>query len=314
MARLLNKLRTRGSHDRRLDELRRLREQRFERGAKQLDQGRGPRPDHPEPDSALLEGTTGVPELPADQLTAARLRAAILERGCLLVRGLVPVDRARELTGEIDTALAAQASGADEQRSYYDAHDPEDTQLAIARGFVADTGGLWTADSPLIMAEVIELFEAAGLPAIVRDYLGEAPLVSQQKWTLRRVERARVGWHQDGAFLGDVNTINVWLSLSRCGDETPGLDVIPLRLDGKVETGTRDAEFDWDVAQAVAEETAAKVGIERPIFEPGDALLFDEWLLHGTASNVSEGRVRYACETWFFGPSGFPAEYQPIAL
>ena len=67
-------------------------------------------------------------------------------------------------------------------------------------------------------------------------------MISVQKCTLRRVDPdAGRGWHQDGAFMGDVRALNVWLSLSRCGDEAPGMDVIPRRLEDIVPTGTEGA-------------------------------------------------------------------------
>ena len=62
----------------------------------------------------------------------------------------------------------------------------------------------------------------------------------------------------------------------------------------------------------MAEEAAGEVGIERPIFDPGDALLFDELFLHQTASDPSMPNNRYAVEAWFFGPSAFPNGYVPI--
>ena len=45
------------------------------------------------------------------------------------------------------------------------------------------------------------------------------------------------------------------------------------------------------------------------MFEPGDALLFDELFLHKTASDPQMRKPRYAIENWFFGPSGFPDNY-----
>ena len=51
----------------------------------------------------------------------------------------------------------------------------------------------------------------------------------------------------------------------------------------------------------------------RPIFEPGDVLLFDEMNLHATAADPSMPNPRYAIESWFFGLSGFPPQYVPIA-
>ena len=51
----------------------------------------------------------------------------------------------------------------------------------------------------------------------------------------------------------------------------------------------------------------------RPIFEPGDALLFDELFLHQTGSDPQMPKPRYAVESWFFGPSAFPGGYSPLA-
>ena len=54
--------------------------------------------------------------------------------------------------------------------------------------------------------------------------------------------------------------------------------------------------------------------IMRPIFEPGDALFFDELFLHQTASDPSMPKPRFAIESWFFGGSAFPADYAPLAV
>ncbi len=42
-------------------------------------------------------------------------------------------------------------------------------------------------------------------------------------------------------------------------------------------------------------------------------LLFDEMFLHQTASDPSMPNDRYAIESWFFGPSGWPESYAPVA-
>lgn len=138
------------------------------------------------------------------------------------------------------------------------------------------------------------------------------------KCTLRRVfpdafkPDAPSFWHQDGAFLGNVRALNIWLSLSRCGDVAPGLDIIPRRFDHIVPTGTEGAVFDWSVSQTVAEEAAGEAPILRPIFEPGDALMFDELFLHATGADPGMPNARYAVECWFFGPSAFPSGCAPL--
>ena len=98
----------------------------------------------------------------------------------------------------------------------------------------------------------------------------------------------------------DIRTINVWLSLSPCGRDAPGLDLVPRRFDRVVGAGTGDAVFDWSVGHATIDRlTGGRV--TRPLFEPGDALLFDHLLLHRTGVHPGMTRSRYAIETWFHG-------------
>jgi hypothetical protein len=170
-------------------------------------------------------------------------------------------------------------------------------------------------DSPKLSAQMIDLFRTATLPRLVEGYLGETPLISLQKTTLRKAEPSVPGaWHQDGSFMGDVRALNLWLSLSRCGDQSPGLDLVPRRLDYLVTQQTDEAVLSIQVSQAMAEKAAADRPIIRPVFEPGDALLFDDLFLHQTGSDPSMPKPRYAVENWFFGASGFPAEYGPLAV
>jgi hypothetical protein len=128
------------------------------------------------------------------------------------------------------------------------------------------------------------------------------------------VDTVAGAWHQDGKFMGDVRSINLWLSLSRCGDEAPGLDVVPRRLEHIVSTATDEAVLSYQVSQQKAEEAAGDKPIVRPIFEPGDALFFDELFLHQTGSDPSMPNPRFAIESWFFGGSAFPADYAPLVV
>ena len=150
---------------------------------------------------------------------------------------------------------------------------------------------------------------------VIEGYLGEPPVISANKCTLRKATPDVTGaWHQDGRFMGDVRAMNVWLSLSRCGDEAPGMDLVPTRLEDFVATGTEGTWLESQVSDAVAEEAAGEIGITRPVFNPGDALLFDELFLHQTGSDPDMPNPRYAIESWFFGPSAFPQDYVPIAF
>jgi hypothetical protein len=67
------------------------------------------------------------------------------------------------------------------------------------------------------------------------------------------------------------------------------------------------------ISPAKVEEEVGAEAVIRPIFEPGDILLFDDLFLHQTGSDPSMPNPRYAIESWFFGASGFPADYAPLA-
>lgn len=254
-----------------------------------------------------------LPEVAPAALTPELLRAAILRDGALLVRGAADPDKALAFAQEIETAFAVRA-GSVEAEGYYEEFDPgPPADLEGAREWVTD-GGLWAADSPKLMFDMLEALRDCGLDRVIHGYLGEVPAISIEKCTMRKVNPdSGAGWHQDGAFLGDVRAINVWMALSRCGDLAPGLDVIPRRLTEIVPTGTEGAYFEWSVSPDLIDEVAGPAGVVRPIFEPGDVLLFDEMNLHSTAADPSMPNPRYAIESWFFGLSGFPPDYVPIA-
>lgn len=276
-------------------------------------------PRHPEPDVDRLPGGAGLPEIATADATPELLRAGILRDGCLLVRGLVDRADAVRFAEQIDRAFAERDrhdAGEAPAAGYYEEFRPHARFGDVeARPWIKEGGGVLAADSPLLTFEMIEMLGAAGVPQLVAGYLGEPGLISVHKTTLRKAEPTVAGaWHQDGAFMGQVRSLNLWLSLSRCGDEAPGLDVVPRRLDQLVTRQTEEAVLSYQVSQERAEAAAGDRPIVRPVFEPGDALLFDELFLHQTASDPSMPHPRFAIESWFFGGSAFPGEYAPLAV
>jgi hypothetical protein len=280
--------------------------------------------DHPsEPEFARPDNlATGapLPEIAGSELTAGLLRAGILRDGCLLVRGLVPREGALALADEIDRGFVERArmeEGESPAEGYYREFEPHSRfGSVVGRGWIEQGGGLLAADSPLLNFKMMELFRGASLAQIASEYLGEPALISVHKTTLRKADPSVPGaWHQDGYFMGrDVRSLNLWLSLSRCGDVAPGLDLVPTRLDRYIATATDEAILDYTISQQKAEAAAGEHKIIRPIFEPGDALFFDEIFLHKTGSSPDMTKPRYAVENWFFAGSAFPEEYAPVAV
>ena len=240
------------------------------------------------PDEASLPSVSeGLPELGPGQLTPGVIRAGILRDGCVLVRGLVSREQAEHFAAQIERSFVERdrhdADHSFDDR-YYLPFEPDPRRgVRLMREWIKEGGGVLAVDSPRLSYEMGEMYRAAGLPELVGGYLGEAPMVTGHKTTLRKADPSVGGaWHQDGKFMGPVKALNLWLSLSRCGDDAPGLDLVPRRLNDHVTTETDETMLPNQVSQRIAEEAAGDRGILRPIFEPGDALLFDELFLHKT--------------------------------
>lgn len=267
-------------------------------------------------------GVGGLPEIAAGELTSDLMAGAILHHGGLLVRGLVPARRAAALTDGVDRAIAEFGAWMRDPQQpstpwFTPATLSENSEIFEARPWILDGGGAWAADSPCMLFELTELLEDTGLIDMVTRYLEERPALSVGKTTLRRVPASlqHTGWHQDGAFLGrDVRSVNLWLALSPCGRDAPGIDLIPKRIPYIVETGTHGAPFPWAVGPAKADEEALDAPIVSPEFEPGDALLFDHMFLHRTGLPAGRARDRWAIEAWMFAPSRYPMGQVPLVL
>jgi hypothetical protein len=89
---------------------------------------------------------------------------------------------------------------------------------------------------------------------------------------------------------------------------------VPQRLEEYVRTGGEGAWVDHQIGEPAAMEAAGEGGTVRPVFEPGDALIFDHLFLHRTGEDEAATDPRYAIESWFFTPSAFPEEYVPVAF
>jgi hypothetical protein len=263
-----------------------------------------------------------IPEIPREELTAERLRSGISNHGSLVVRGLANENHVGQLTSDIKKALAAFDAHADgvDRPDLEGWFEPFTQDRRSNRAQKRARGSVLAVDSPPTLFDLIEILEHIGVGRLAREYFGEPPMMLARKVTLRRIthDANTGGWHQDGAFMGrGIRSLNVWLSLSHCGDDAPGLDVVGRRLDELVQSG--DGAFaDWGVKPHIAEEIAAGA-IVRPIFDPGDALLLDHLTLHRTAVDAGMQNDRCAIETWMFAPSTYYAmtakgeqSYEPV--
>jgi hypothetical protein len=262
--------------------------------------------------------TNGPPELSPRQLDGDAIARGILNHGCLIVRGLFGYRHVQRLLDDIDRAFDAREaakSGApvEETRPWFVPFRP-----GVGRPDTFDNRNhVRTVDSPGSLFDLREAFEDVGLGPSIASYMGERPALSVNKCELRRVPPAvgPVDFHQDGAFLGaGIRTVNVWLSLSHCGVEAAGMDIVPRRIKRVLPTGIDGAVMDWTLSPVTVTRELDDPPVVRPVFAPGDVLLFDELMIHRTANEPTMTATRYAAETWFFAPSVYPSHHLPLVF
>lgn len=276
-----------------------------------------------------FQSVDGFPEVNAADLDVGALKAGILGKGGLIVRGLMQsplIETMREnidrvLQGRVD--VAQQKPGAADNRWYRRSPAVQGGPVQFRGGVrYTNIGSVWSVDSPPLTFQLIDYYQKIGLPALLHSYFGEDAVLSVRKWVVRCAapnNGASSGWHQDGYFLGDasaIRTANLWIALTDCGGDAdaPGLEIIGGGERKIYETGTRGSPFDWTVGQGLVDEIAQTNPVQCPRFNAGDALFFDHFNLHRTGFGLKHTQNRYAIEGWFFAGSTAPRRQQPVVI
>lgn len=255
-----------------------------------------------------------VPDAPWSVVNAATLTNAIDANSALIVRELIPSNDVHALSAGFQKAL--QAAEADDVGDWYAPVDEGGGPFGAVRTWVRSVDCALLADSPAMLALVLDVYRRNGVIDLVAEHLRETPMLSAQKSTLRRTFGNKSygdNWHQDGAFLGsETKVVNVWLALTNCGERAASVEIGLPRHVGIVRTGGEGALYDWSVSP----QTAATVleAAVTPVCAPGDAVMFDHLCMHRTSLGAHYTEDRLAIEAWFFGPSTYPRHLRPIAV
>jgi hypothetical protein len=278
-----------------------------------------------EPPPDLWPDVVAAPEVPASDLSGPVLTSALHHHGCLIVRGLIPDDECTASRADIDQAFAAfdartpltplTVSAPWFARLEIDGAFEEPDPLGTA--FLRQCGGVYAPYAPRAFVEYRNALERVGLIDVIGAHQRTMPVLSVNKFVLRRIGGgAEPAWHQDGGYLGiTTRAVNLWLALSECGGDTErmGLDILPGPRRELAETGTHDAVERRAISPHIADKLARESGrpIVRPLFEPGDGILFDQYFVHRSDIRplVQE---RYAIESWFLTPDEYPEHMVPI--
>jgi len=264
-------------------------------------------------------GSGVIAEVSRDQLTGEFLRREVAGSGAAIVRNFLDPDTAAQLSQDLEHALSVLARVGSDGNSgdgWYQAFVTDGSPTLPYCRRIATLGqmGALLVDSPNLAQRYLELMNQLGVVLAIEEYLGAPAILSAEKSVIRRVPPdTGTNWHQDGAFLGqEVRALNLWIALSDCGKDAPGLDLVPARPDGILPTGTDGALFEWSVGDGAVDAWRGDLPIVHPDFQAGDAVFFDHLNVHRTGVRPGMTQSRYAIECWFFSPWHFPQDYQGL--
>jgi hypothetical protein len=267
-----------------------------------------------------FKGVDRLVEVEPPDLSLETLGGAIRHHGHALVRGLISRVRVDRLVDAIDRAFQArdawqQGAPVSKTSPWFVPIPSHPRYPATDVGHRNSSSKVLVVDSPRALFEVTEAFREAQLDRVVTDYLGDRPVMAENKWALRRMSWTddKAPWHQEASVFdsGALRTVNVWLALSESGRNAPGFQFIPRRIDSIIEPN-----LSFGLTRDTMSSVADGGRIARPTYQPGDALLFDEYLVHRTMARPEMQELRYSIESWMFAPSGHPLRERlgPIVL
>lgn len=240
-------------------------------------------------------------EVGPDPFTAAELAAVLRRHGCAVVRGGLPQRDCQALLPRLEHNLA---------HAYVPNQPPGDpTELNVPLHFFCDrseTAALaarfaeireqpiaawhWGLDGVVSTADV--WLRIAGLTTVIDAIslrLGGALTIDRSLG----YARAKLGsqqrvlpFHQDARTgYWEIPTIAMWMPLVPCGEDAPGLEIVPRRLRSLFPVGLYGGSdrTDYQAYPASAlDELIPSWTVVAPVLAPGDILLFDSYVLHRT--------------------------------
>jgi hypothetical protein len=280
-------------------------------------------------------GETGLIELAAGAIGRNdTISGTVVHHGAVLVRGLFSAP----MTQTIVDALLAAFEAMDRSMAGSPVEDtaPHFVPLELHERFPnryrgprrrAENTKVLVAESPEVTFLLFDAFDRVGLRDVFTRHFGSTPVLTENKWTIRHMpNKSFSAWHQEASVFrsderrlnasnqshqeasvlrsDELRALNVWIALKRCGPGTdaPGLDVVPRHEDRLYPTVPKR----WILTKETFKEAVGDAPVVMPIYEPGDAIFFDDRTLHRTHCEPSMDGVRYSVESWVFAPSGVP--------
>ena len=168
-----------------------------------------------------------------------------------------------------------------------------DKALAEAPRLMSSVAALYRDPTTAIIAEgLVDWFWQSPIPSLYRENTGDEPGLLVEFTTIQRHtpgrSETRVSWHVDANFIGASGTQRVvWVPVDTVGRDAPGLEfAIPQKpvLKQTISEQFTIARPNGGVLtdQNLQEIFGDSYRSWRPVLEPGDCVMFDQWAVHRT--------------------------------
>lgn len=205
------------------------------------------------------------------------IAAAIRTHGMALVRQAAP--SLVELLPVFEANLAAMKVGDGDPR--------------LAPNVSNQAGSIWMVGGPDVVRGRIAI-----LVAIASAYLGKESVYFD--WELTRARRVppagqRIhGMHQDGVEVANLQMLTMWVALTNCGRDAPGLELVrvPNLEHAKLMPGDHWTHGESDPKRDKVVDTFGEGVLWRPELKAGDSIIFTDRIYHRTYSHLGMSAAR----------------------
>jgi hypothetical protein len=153
---------------------------------------------------------------------------------------------------------------------------------------------------------IYQIFMPSLMPVIAGAYFKQFGISSltlphltcHMRYQSPQVTSMVTGMHQDGNFTMSMDkgrSVQFWVPLDPCGETAPGMEFVPVGLSGILPHGDT-INVSPSVLSLFSPETRF-----RPVFAPGDVMVFTSESLHGTWSRPEMEDERFNLEFRAFG-------------
>jgi hypothetical protein len=207
------------------------------------------------------------------------------DSGIALLRGAIPLENIVRLRHDAERVFAERDEAA-AANAVVDVLD-----VALVRRFI-----------PLDTFVAVDAIVPHDARRLARAYLGHEPEAAPDRYVREiRPERvdAHLPYHQDESILRR-RAVNVWWPLDRCGDLSPGLELVRFSharlLEPAPVPGSPFAVEKVRLDESFVRAEFPEAYFFRPIVEPGDVIVFSGATVHRTFSSASMTQRRLSVE------------------